>query len=557
MIWIFDIETILDAELIRKTMNLEGTDVEVMNLAKDIYQGKKGNRFLPLPYHKIVNISILGLDKDKNFLKLSSINDEDEKEIIEKFLDALNKNNPQVITFNGRSFDLPVLMIRAMKYSLSCNTYFENENSKIGKNRWSNYRARYNEKFHLDLMDSLSEFGAVRGLSLDLLSSMIGAPGKYEVNGSQVIDLYYNGELEKIKEYCESDVLNTYWLYLKYEVLRGNITREEFGKKLEILKENLIKNRYYFEIFEENINKELDNLNGVEKGIEEENKKENKGEKMILLTGANGQLGTDFKKLFDEKQLKYIATDYKELDITNIDNVREFVKNKNIKYIINCAAYNNVDKAEEERDKVYALNCDAPKNLAIIAKEIDAIFVTYSTDFVFDGEKGEAYVEKDKVSPVSVYGQSKADGEKKVLEAYEKVFVIRTSWVFGTGNSNFNTQVINWSKSRTELSIVDDQISVPTYSWDLAEFSWKLIETNEFGLYHISNDGIASKYDQAKYLLDKIGWKGELKKAKTSDFNLAAKRAKFSKLSSEKVEKLVGEKLPNWKSGIDRYLGMA
>lgn len=275
---------------------------------------------------------------------------------------------------------------------------------------------------------------------------------------------------------------------------------------------------------------------------------------MILLTGANGQLGTDFKKLFDEKNLKYIATDYKELDITNIDNVREFVKNKNIKYIINCAAYNNVDKAEEEKDKAYALNCDAPKNLATIAKEIGAIFVTYSTDFVFDGNKGEEYNEEDKTTPLSIYGQSKADGEKNVLETYEKSFVIRTSWVFGTGNNNFNTQVINWSKNRNELSVVDDQISVPTYSWDLAKFSWKLIKTMKFDLYHISNDGIASKYDQAKYVLDKIGWEGKLKKAKTSDFNLAAKRPKFSKLSSEKVEKIIGEKLPVWKSGIDRYL---
>ena len=132
--------------------------------------------------------------------------------------------------------------------------------------------------------------------------------------------------------------------------------------------------------------------------------------------------------------------------------------------------------------------------------------------------------------------------------------MIRTSWVFGIANNNFNKQVINWSKSRNELNIVDDQVSVPTYSMDLAEFSWKLIQTEKFGLYHITNDGIASKYDQAKYVLEKIGWKGTLGRAKTADFNLPAKRPAYSKLDSSKVEKLLGEKIPTWQSGIDRFL---
>ena len=144
--------------------------------------------------------------------------------------------------------------------------------------------------------------------------------------------------------------------------------------------------------------------------------------------------------------------------------------------------------------------------------------------------------------------------EKAVLTDWEKSFVIRTSWLFGKNGENFNTQVINWSKTRDKLSIVDDQISAPTYSKDLAEFSWKLIQTEQFGLYHITNNGIASKYEQAKYVLEKIGWKGTLETAKTEDFNLPAKRPHFSKLSSEKVERLLGERIPDWKSGIDRYL---
>lgn len=274
----------------------------------------------------------------------------------------------------------------------------------------------------------------------------------------------------------------------------------------------------------------------------------------ILLTGSNGQLGHDFKKIFDKKNIEYIATDYKELDITSDEDLNKFFQeNEGITHVINCAAYNDVDKAETDK-KVWLLNAEAPKKLAEFSKKIGAIFVTYTTDFVFDGEKNSPYMEDDKTNGISEYGKSKAQGEKDVLEAYDKSFVIRTSWVFGIANNNFNKQVINWSKSRNELNIVDDQVSVPTYSMDLAEFSWKLIQTEKFGLYHITNDGIASKYDQAKYVLEKIGWKGTLGRAKTADFNLPAKRPAYSKLDSSKVEKLLGEKIPTWQSGIDRFL---
>lgn len=275
---------------------------------------------------------------------------------------------------------------------------------------------------------------------------------------------------------------------------------------------------------------------------------------MILLTGANGQLGTDFKKLFDMKNISYVATDYMDLDITDIQKVRVFVKDRGITYIINCAAYNNVDKAEEEKELCMKLNMEAPKNLAVVAKEIKAIFVTYSTDFVFGGEKNTPYTEEDEVSPLCTYAQSKAEGEKAVLETYDKSFVIRTSWVFGMGNNNFNKQVIGWSKNRDALNIVDDQVSSPTYSWDLAEYSWDLVQSNEFGLYQLSNDGECSKYGQAKYVLNSIGWQGKLGTAKTADFNLPAKRASYSKISSEKAEKVIGRKMPSWQSGIDRFL---
>lgn len=274
----------------------------------------------------------------------------------------------------------------------------------------------------------------------------------------------------------------------------------------------------------------------------------------ILLTGSNGQLGYSFKKLFDSLKIKYIATDYQEMDITDDEAMEQFFdKNSNFTHIINCAAYNDVDKAETD-EKVKILNITAPYKLAEFAGKMEAIFVTYSTDFVFNGQKKEPYIEEDTPNPASVYGKSKYEGENKVLEIHDKSFIIRTSWLFGVGGNNFNKQVISWSKSRDTLNIVDDQVSAPTYSADLAEFSWKLIQTGKYGLYHITNSGEASKYDQAKYVLEKIGWKGKLNRAKTEDFNLPAKRPEYSKLSSAKVENLLGEKIPAWQSGIDRFL---
>ena len=226
---------------------------------------------------------------------------------------------------------------------------------------------------------------------------------------------------------------------------------------------------------------------------------------MILITGANGQLGYDFQRLFDSLKAKYIATDVADFDITNEKSIDDFfLKHNNISLIINCAAYNDVDKAEIDSNFCMLLNSRAPFNLAKKAKEIGATFVTYSTDFVFDGDIRDPYTEEDIPNPPSVYAKSKRMGEEAVLAEYDKSFAIRTSWVFGIANNNFNKQVINWSKTRDELNIVDDQISVPTYSKDLAYFSWKLIETKKYGLYHMSNSGICSKYDQADQYCNEI-----------------------------------------------------
>jgi len=253
MICVFDIETIPDANLIRNTLHVDGSDIEVSNIAMNEQKEKNGSTFLSLPYHKIVCISAVIADEFGMFQKVSSIEGNDEKEMVKNFLSFLDRHNPKLISFNGRSFDIPLLMIRAMKYGLTCNSYFEVENRELGKSKWDNYRYRFSDRFHVDLMDHISEFGASRGLKLDVLCSLIGAPGKYDVHGDQVFELFYDNEIEKIKEYCESDVLNTYWLFLRYEVLKGNATLEDFKRSLATMGSKLKEKKYYTKTFKKAI----------------------------------------------------------------------------------------------------------------------------------------------------------------------------------------------------------------------------------------------------------------------------------------------------------------
>jgi len=257
MICIFDCETIPDVSLVRKNFHLEGSDAEVSAQAFVLQEEKSGSSFLPLPFHQVVAISAVMTDDFGAFKKVSSIDGADEKEMISNFLQFIDKHNPKLVSFNGRSFDLPMLMIRAMKYNLSCHAFFEVENKMLNKSKWDNYRYRFSHKFHVDLMDHISEFGAARGLNLNTLCMMMGIPGKFDVSGDQVHTLFYEKKLEEIKEYCESDVLNTYWLYLKYELLKGNLTKEDYLDYLHIMSENLAKEKSYAKVFIDGIMQEL------------------------------------------------------------------------------------------------------------------------------------------------------------------------------------------------------------------------------------------------------------------------------------------------------------
>ena len=273
----------------------------------------------------------------------------------------------------------------------------------------------------------------------------------------------------------------------------------------------------------------------------------------VLITGAEGQLGQDFQRIFDMKEIDYYAVDL-DLNITDYDALDEYTSDKQISHIINCAAYNDVDKAEEDWETAFAVNGSGVKNLALIAKEINAILVHYSTDYVFDGNKGESYTITDQPKPISKYGESKLLGEQMTQKFAPKYFLIRTSWLFGLANENFVTKVLKWSQRNKELRIVIDQISCPTYSFDLAKASLDLINTERYGLYHITNTEYCSRFEWARFILDSIKWEGRIRNSLSSQFNTAAKRPFISVLDSCGLEEVIGYQLPNWQEATKRYL---
>lgn len=231
--------------------------------AQNLQKEKTGSEFLPVCFHKVVCISAVMADKFGNFMRVSTLKGENEKEKIAEFLKFINSHNPRLVSFNGRGFDLPMIMIRAMKYNLDANSYFETNNVIMNKSKWENYRSRYDGRFHLDLLDHISDFRAVSGLKLDYLCTALGLPGKYDVSGDQVLDLYYANKQEKIDEYCESDTLNTYWLFLKYELLRGNLQISDYANYLANMQKFLnekCENMSYTAVFSKFIDNEIKRL---------------------------------------------------------------------------------------------------------------------------------------------------------------------------------------------------------------------------------------------------------------------------------------------------------
>lgn len=274
----------------------------------------------------------------------------------------------------------------------------------------------------------------------------------------------------------------------------------------------------------------------------------------VLLLGNKGQLGREFERILREKYTFEIdAFDIEELDITSNFALKKTVNSKKYDIIINCTAFNNVDLAEENPKTAFDINYLAVRNLIEAASVNKSLLIHYSTDYVFDGNINKPYGVYDRKNPLSCYGKSKKFGEDILYELYDKYILIRTSWLFGFGNSSFPAKLIEWSIENNELEIIEDQVSSPTYTLDLAKATINLINKNILGTFHITNSP-TSKLEWAKYILKKIGWSGNLKGIPLNKMNLKAKRPLKTILDNYTYISIIGETLPTWENATDRYL---
>jgi len=281
----------------------------------------------------------------------------------------------------------------------------------------------------------------------------------------------------------------------------------------------------------------------------------------ILLTGANGMLATDVK-ITKPKNVSLIETDVDELDITNANAVDNFCSHEKPDLILNCAAYTAVDKAEEDKETAYAVNTTGPKNLAQVSAKLNIPFVHISTDYVFFGDGSSPMKENDKCDPKGVYAKTKRAGESEIEDAGGKWLIVRTSWLYGLRGNNFPDTMIRLAREKDVLTVVNDQKGSPTFSRDLAEALWKLIDLQETGYFHFSNSGACTWFDFAVEAISVAKNFGILPKEKnidvqpvTSDkFPRPAPRPAYSVMSLKKYTQATGETPRSWQEGLKDYL---
>lgn len=278
----------------------------------------------------------------------------------------------------------------------------------------------------------------------------------------------------------------------------------------------------------------------------------------ILVTGANGQLGSELRKIGFGAVDEVFFTDVAELDITDYAAVEKFVKDNEIDTIINCAAYTSVDKAEEEPELAAKINTEAVANLAKAAAKEDCLLIHISTDYVFDGTGIVPYTEKDKPCPVSVYGRTKLAGEQAILKSGCFHIIIRTAWLYSTFGNNFVKTMIRLAGERPEITVVSDQVGTPTYAGDLARAIVNIMRNEERieheGVYHFSNEGICSWYDFAKEIIRLSGKECKVIPVTTAEYPTKTKRPAYSVLDKAKIKHILGIEVPEWKEALGRMM---
>jgi len=277
----------------------------------------------------------------------------------------------------------------------------------------------------------------------------------------------------------------------------------------------------------------------------------------VLITGCKGQLGSEIQRIAPRfTDMSFLFTDLEELDITRPADIRSFLDLHPVKFLVNCAGYTAVDKAEEDEDRVYLLNAYAAESLATISAERGIQLIHISTDYVFDGEKNHPYLEDDRVNPQSVYGKSKLLGEQS-LEKKGTGIIIRTSWLYSTFGHNFVKTILRLAGEKDQLNVVFDQTGCPTYAHDLAMAILEMIRTEiaqnnapRYDLYHYSNRGMCSWYEFATAITAFAGKECKILPVDSTGYFTKAKRPRYSVLSKEKIIRAYGIKVPHWKDSL-------
>ena len=244
----------------------------------------------------------------------------------------------------------------------------------------------------------------------------------------------------------------------------------------------------------------------------------------VLVTGVKGQLGYDVVRILKERNIEHLGVDIDDFDITDEKATREYISKYQPDTVVHCSAFTAVDKAEENPELCKKVNVDGVKNIAMVCKDLNAKMMYISTDYVFPGDGANAYKPDDKTGPLSMYGQTKLDGELATKEFVEKFFIVRISWVFGVNGNNFIKTMLRVGKDKEEITVVDDQFGSPTYTADLAPLLCDMIETEKYGTYHATNEGICSWSDFAAAIFEEAGYKTKVKPISTEEYGAVAYR---------------------------------
>ncbi|HFD79168.1 MAG TPA: dTDP-4-dehydrorhamnose reductase [Gammaproteobacteria bacterium] len=276
----------------------------------------------------------------------------------------------------------------------------------------------------------------------------------------------------------------------------------------------------------------------------------------VLVTGAAGQLGRETVLALQAAGQEVIAITRRELDFSRPEAVAEGVRHYRADWVVNCAAYTAVDRAEEERELAFRVNRDGARAVAEGVVAYGGRLLHISTDFIFDGAQSRPYTEEDPARPLGVYGQSKYEGEQAVLELMPAATVLRTAWVYGAHGHNFVRTMLRLAAEREELRVVDDQVGTPAWTGDIARAMWTLMGKEAAGIYHFTNEGVASWYDFAHEVLSlgrELGFPIEARTVRpipTRDFPTPARRPHWSVLSKEKIRPLLGYDIPHWRTSL-------